>query len=108
MKWIALAPMSVILTACGYTSAELVEYRQVSVTPVVTTRYVTTPVVSHRCCNSVVTVPRRGCCPTATTAVVATPSCCGSTVVTAPAVYSSTTVVDTEPVDVTTTNVEYY
>ncbi|CEK11869.1 hypothetical protein [Legionella hackeliae] len=111
MKRIALVPMSVILTACGYTNTDVVEYRQVSVAPVVTTRVVTTPVVTKRCCTSVITTPRR-CCPTATTAVVTTPSCCGSVVgtpiVTTPVVYDSVNIVDTEPVDVTTTSVEYY
>ncbi|ASQ44974.1 hypothetical protein [Legionella clemsonensis] len=110
MKWIALVPMSVILTACGFTNTDVVEYRKVSVTPVVTTRVVSTPVYTNRCCKTVV-APRR-CCPTATTAVVTTPSCCGSVVttpiVTTPVAYDSVNIVDTEPVDVTTTTVEYY
>jgi hypothetical protein len=120
MKWIALILMSVVLTACGYNSAEFMEYRQVSVTPVVTTRIVNTHAVNH-CCNAVVTTPvvssccnsmvtvRKRCCPTATPAVIRTPSCCGTTVVTSPSrVYSSTTVLDSEPIDVTASNVEYY
>ncbi|KTC76750.1 hypothetical protein [Legionella brunensis] len=111
MKRIALVPMSVILTACGYTNTDVVEYKQVSVTPVVTTRVVTTPVVTKRCCATIVKTPNR-CCPTSTAAVITTPSCCGSTVVapvvTTPIVYDSVNIVDTEPVDVTTTTVEYY
>lgn len=57
MKWITLIPVVLILSACGYVaSTEVVEYREVLVTPP----------------------------------------------------YESITIVDEEPVDVTTTTVQYY
>ncbi|MDI9818620.1 MULTISPECIES: hypothetical protein [unclassified Legionella] len=108
MKRIALLPMSIVLSACGFTNTEVVEYRQVSVAPVVTTRVVSTPVVTKRCCpTAVVRTPK--CC---ASTVVTRPSCCRSTVVTTPvvtsAVYDSVSIIDTEPADVTTTTIEYY
>lgn len=108
MKRIALVPMSIILSACGYTNTDVVEYKQVSVAPVVTTRVVATPVVTKRCCPTLVTTSR--CCPNTTPVVLRTSNCCSANVVTpvTPVIYDSVNIVDTEPVDVTTTTVEYY
>lgn len=79
MKWIALAPITLLLTACGCcTSTGLVEYRQVSYKPTV----VATPVV--------------------TTRVVAAP------VVATPVYYDPVTIIDDDPIDVTTTTIDYY
>lgn len=72
MKWISLIPISVLLTACGYTNTELVEYKEV--TPVVSKSYngcCPTYVKVARCCHRTV-APR--CCPRTW---VAAPRCCG-------------------------------
>lgn len=78
MKWIALAPITVLLTACGCcTNTGLMEYRQVTYRPTV----VATPVVTTR-----VVAP-----------VVATP-----------VYYDPVTIIDDDPIDVTTTTIDYY
>lgn len=71
MKWITLAPMIILLTACGCctnTGVGVVEYRQVSYRPIVAPRV-----------------------------VVATP-----------VYYDPVTIIDEDPIDVTTTTVDYY
>ncbi|CDZ75813.1 hypothetical protein BN59_00072 [Legionella massiliensis] len=74
MKWIAIAPMIILLAACGCcTNTGYVEYRQVSYRPAV----IATPVV--------------------TTSVVATPI-----------YYDPVTIIDDDPIDVTTTTIDYY
>ncbi|KTD27985.1 MULTISPECIES: hypothetical protein [Legionella] len=76
MKWIALAPMIVLLTACGCcTNTGVLEYRSVTYTPtVVTTRVAPTP----------------------------------AAVVVKPIYYDPVTIIDTDPIDVTTTTIDYY
>jgi hypothetical protein len=64
MKWIALAPLIPLLTACGCcTNRDVIEYRQVSFKP----------------------------------AVIATP-----------VHYDPVTIIDDDPLDVTTTTIDYY
>ncbi|ARG96493.1 hypothetical protein [Legionella micdadei] len=76
MKWIALAPMIVLLAACGCcTSPGVLEYRSVTYTPTITT-----------------------------TRVVPAPEA----VVVRPIYYDPVTIIDTDPIDVTTTTIDYY
>lgn len=70
MKWIALAPIIVLLTACGCCTRPavgVVEYRQVAYKPVVRPVVVATPVY-----------------------------------------YDPVTIIDEDPIDVTTTTIDYY
>ncbi len=70
MKWIASLVLIIMLSSCGFTNTEVVEYRQV-VTPVVTT-----PVTS--------------------------------TIYTLPIHQSTIIYYDDDPLDVTTTTIDYY
>ncbi len=74
MKWIALASIVFLLSACGCCiNRDVVEYRQVNVAPVVVKPVYTAPVV-----RSVYVRP------------------------------APVTIVDVDPIDVTTTTIEYY
>lgn len=72
MKWIVTLPASLLLVGCCYTNSDVVEYRQVTVTPT--------------CCQTYRTVP------------------CYRT---APC-YRDVTIINEEPIDVTTTEIDYY
>ncbi|WP_028388157.1 hypothetical protein [Legionella fairfieldensis] len=80
MKWILLSPLVILLTACNCCTNTAVEYRRVTYTPAIMTK-------------TVVTRP----------AVVRSP-----VVVTTPVYYSPVTIIDTDPIDVTTTTIDYY
>ncbi|STX29247.1 Uncharacterised protein [Legionella beliardensis] len=108
MKGIMLLPLVSSLTACGYMGVS--DYTTVYPT---TAGCCNSVVVNNPCCKRVVVKPvvvkpivKRSCCSTKIVRPVATP-CCSSYVQTTP-VYDTMTVVNTEPVDITTVSYDYY
>ncbi|WP_131781493.1 hypothetical protein [Legionella gresilensis] len=114
IKGLMLLPLLGSLTACGFVTTGVSDYTTIY-NP--TTRgCCNAVVVDQPCCKRVVVKPvvktvvvkpivKRSCCTKVVRPVVTTP-CCSSAVATP--VYDAATIVDTEPVDITTVNYDYY
>ncbi|MGQ3889067.1 hypothetical protein ACQUW5_08550 [Legionella sp. CNM-1927-20] len=114
IKGIILLSLLSSLTACGFVTTGVSDYT--TVYNPTTAGCCNAVVVNQPCCNRVVVKPvvkkvvvkpvvKRSCCATKVVRPVVTTPCCSSV---ATSVYDTTTIVNTEPVDITTVSYDYY
>ncbi|WP_419418760.1 hypothetical protein ACNVED_09375 [Legionella sp. D16C41] len=112
IKGLMLLPFIGSLTACGFVTTGVSDYT--TIYPSTAGCCGNTVVINKPCCKQVVVKPvvrrvHHSCCTKVVRPVVASPCC--SSVVTTPIytpAYNTMTVVNTEPVDVTSVTYDYY